>query len=312
MTEFRRRFEVKAETVRTEENAWFRDLLNYWRPAGEVPGKPWTKTDRKTTSKHLRVAIRDGYLNLYRAGQSVAKVRLVNGVLEASIHNKYVYDDPQGGQKYVRVSGGHYAQPDGSLARYTPGQAHRWILAANKHAGREKIFVDGLLARKANVIDVEAGIPGQAHRMDLVELEPFGRGWRLVFWEAKLVTNPEARCNEGSPKVVRQLKRYEDWLTGNQDVVRNAYHQTCVALLNLHRQANSLGVATEGELGEGIVAVAAQDAQALCLDCKPRLVIDDTTNNRAFTDKHLQKLKDAGILVEMVKVGPDKALAAGA
>src|ERR1700730_3030754 len=52
--------------------------------------------------------------------------------------------------------------------------------------------------------------PSEARaRMDLVALEKVGDGWKIVFWEAKLVTNPGARCRgDAPPKVIRQLARY--------------------------------------------------------------------------------------------------------
>ena len=38
----------------------------------------------------LRLAIRNGYLNFYRLGQSVARVECVSGELIADVHYKYV------------------------------------------------------------------------------------------------------------------------------------------------------------------------------------------------------------------------------
>ena len=54
---------------------WFLDLLRLWRPAGEPSG-----------DYGLRLAVRDGYLNFYRQGQSIAKVSIVRGQLRGEVH----------------------------------------------------------------------------------------------------------------------------------------------------------------------------------------------------------------------------------
>src|ERR1700733_15377002 len=50
----------------SDEPHWFKDLLSLWRPSGHSRG-----------AEGLRVAIRNGYLNFYRLGQSVARVEYV-------------------------------------------------------------------------------------------------------------------------------------------------------------------------------------------------------------------------------------------
>jgi hypothetical protein len=96
-----------------------------------------------------------------------------------------------------------------------------WISNADTHAGKEKCFVDLVIARNPNVIDLEMALPAyseipkgrRAPRMDLVGIEPAGDHWRVVFWEAKLVDDGRARCRgEDSPKLIVQLRDYTDWL----------------------------------------------------------------------------------------------------
>jgi hypothetical protein len=318
MTMFSREFDVRGvkEVLNAPENAWFRDLLKYWRPAGELRDM----RDKPLAADHLRLAIRDGYVNFYRAGQSVAKVTFTNGKLEASVHNKYVYGNKDGGQKYVKATGHGFTGPDGSSVRYSDDLVHRWILAASDYAGDEKLFVDELVGRNANAIDLEAGLPADpdlwpkksAPRMDLVSLEPCGNHWRLAFWEAKLVTNSEARGERGIPEVVEQLDKYERWLEKNRKIVCEAYRRTCADLVQFHGMAKALYPET-GELGNGIVTVAGQDASELCFDSKPRLIVDDSKKNTAFTQNgHLQKLRDCGVHIHMVRTVPDMALSAHA
>ena len=84
MTIFGRKFEIeRLSDVVLNENRWLCDLLHHWHPSGDPIGRD---TDQEG-KEHLRLAIRNGYLNFYRAGQSVAKVGFddgwkLNGVAE--------------------------------------------------------------------------------------------------------------------------------------------------------------------------------------------------------------------------------------
>jgi hypothetical protein len=68
--QFGRRFNTSALEGFADhpEGGWWRDLLRLWRPAG-VP----IDTD-DPNDLGLRLAVRNGYLNFYRQGQSVGKV----------------------------------------------------------------------------------------------------------------------------------------------------------------------------------------------------------------------------------------------
>jgi hypothetical protein len=92
--------DVKWATLQSLHDAktdnWWKDLLSLWVPSGVQAGM-----------HGLRLAIRDGYLNFYRRGQSVARVSFgaVNaGKTEArmTIHAKYVWADFKD-QKYAQL-----------------------------------------------------------------------------------------------------------------------------------------------------------------------------------------------------------------
>src|SRR5579864_7235624 len=102
MADFSRHFPIErlSDPVLVK-NEWFCDLLRRWRPAGDSIGRQMAGGEKE----HLRVAIRAGYLNFYRAGQSIANVSFDRrGNLQAKIHNKYVYGIDGCGQKYVTAS----------------------------------------------------------------------------------------------------------------------------------------------------------------------------------------------------------------
>jgi len=300
MTKFNRQFVTNGleEALHLPRNGWFRDLLKHWRPAG-AGSEP-------EPQDHLRLAVRNGYLNFYHAGQSVAKVTFKGGKLEASVHNKYVSGNEDGGQKYVTIADGRYMDSGGSWVSYREDLVHEWIVATHDYTGDEKKFVDKVVGRNANVIDLEAGLPWDpaiwpkksAKRIDLVELEGSGRSYQLVFWEAKLVTNSEARSRT-APKVFEQLKNYTCWLAKHQDEVRAAYQYTCGVLVRLHALAKVLNPRI-CDLGDAIVAVSRAEAAQLGVDTAPRLIIDDHDKCAAFTE-HLDKLREQGIQVLLVR-----------
>lgn len=148
-----------------------------------------------------------------------------------------------------------------------------------------------------------------ASRMDLVALEKVDHCWKIVFWEAKFVTNPSARCRgDAYPKVGGQLAQYTWWLGhvdhagrfGHRDLVAAAYQNACRLLVKMAKRINP----KIKELGEGITAAAASDVPLLLVDHNPRLLIDDHTQNIAFNQNgHLKKLRDKpwSLQVQMVK-----------
>lgn len=333
MSTFARSFPIHLLDEKTiEESPWFRDMLLYWRPAGDALHRDMTEAHELVANgqmpeedpKRLRLAIRNGYVNLYRGGQSVAKVDFGrSGRLQARIHNKYVDGDKGSGQAYVALtSAGFPDRQTGRLREYDSLAVLRgWVSNANRYIGKEKRFVDLVVARNPNTVDLEMALPAysldpkgrKAPRMDLVALEPVGDRWQIVFWEAKLVDDPRARCRGTvSPKVVEQLSQYTKWLghADHRELVASQYQNACRLLVAFREVAKRVNPDIE-ELGPGLIAAAAPDAPPLLVDDAPRLLIDDRAGNLAFTQNgHLQKLRDKprGLHVQMVTGLDDMAL----
>ena len=324
MSTFARTFAIdKIKDQVLEQSPWFTDMLLYWRPAGDALHRDMTEAHKVVSSggmqeedpKRLRLAIRDGYLNFYRGGQSVGEVRFgKGGGLQARIHNKYVYGEKGGGQAYIRLtSEGLFDQKTGRPREYDSlAQLRGWVANANGYIGKEKRFVDLVVARNPDTIDLEMALPAYsldpkertAPRMDLVALEPAGDRWRIVFWEAKLVDDSRARCRgDNDPEVVKQLAQYTDWLNhaNHRELVASAYQNACRLLVGFHGIAKRINSTIE-ELGPGIVAAAAAEAPPPLVDDKPRLLIDNRQDNVTFKKNgHLEKLYRTGLHVQMVQ-----------
>jgi hypothetical protein len=324
MSIFGRTFATEMITVRVlEENPWLEDMLRDWRPAGDAVHRDMTQANKLVSSgemleedpRRLRLAIRNGYINFYRGGQSVAKIDGSSGRLQAQIHNKYVHGEKGTGQTYITLmSAGLPTRRQAGCGK----ELEAWVANANKHVGPEKRFVDRIVARNPDTIDLEMALPNyskerETPRMDLVALEPAGNRWRIVFWEAKLVDDARARCRgDAPPKVVDQLTKYTSWLrhANHSELVAGAYQNTCRLLVEFRELAKCVNPGIE-ELGPGIVAAAAKDAPSLLVDEEPRLLIYNRAGNVAFTQNgHLHKLRGAPhkIHVQMVSGLDDMTL----
>jgi hypothetical protein len=311
---FGRAFEIdrlKPEVL--DGNEWLGELFSRWHPSGAIGG---------ASGDHLRLAVRNGYLNFYRAGQSVANVGFSRGALRAKIHPKYVFGDDAVGQTYVTLTSAGFTDAEGNRSLYKSGHLAEWIKNASGKSGEEKRFVDSVIDHNPNIVDVEMGLPAysevrRAPRMDLVDIEPIGHRWQVVFWEAKLVGDGRARCSgDGLPKVVtEQMSDYVRWLSheNHRDLVADAYQRTCRLLVGLHAIAKGYRPDIE-ELGVGIRSLAADGSLPPLVDNQPRLLIDNRESDNTFVDNgHLEKLRTRGGLhVQMVNKPEVWALEKGA
>jgi len=296
---------------------WWRDLLTMWRPAGQPSG-----------NDGLRLAIRNGTMNFYRKGQSVAEINFDGkGQPYMRIHIAYVIGDKNLGKHYVRLSAdGLKSSSERDLGRYDglPTLMH-WIKRAESRSVKEKKFIDELMDVKANanVIDVEMGLPGFleeartkkrmdeptnpgkkiAPRIDIIALEQQDAGPTIVLWEAKMMENPELRCDgDESPPVFGQLKDYESWIgqADHETQVAVAYQQTCQIFVAIHKMAKEINTEI-GELGDLIISVA-KSAKPPKIDRRPRVVIRDSGNNQSWEKNgHARKFSDAEYFFQVVR-----------
>lgn len=285
---------------------WFKDLLSLWRPSGH-----------EGCEDGLRLAVRNGYLNFYRRGQSAARVSKRRGALRAEVHAKYVApsEDPKPGQEYWSLRTDRVTSPGGPQVLYRGlASLHDWIaLIDKKYAGVEKRLVDDLVGLNANVIDLEMGLPAwgeqlTAPRMDLVAIEE----QQVVFWEAKTITDGRIRCRadyeqELRPEVLRQLAKYRHFLAHERHVelVEVAYRQAAAILVELRALADLCGDAFD--LGDEIVS--ASKAANLTVAASAALVVLDEPDDagrawRSWKAGHEAKL--AGRIPMLVQRSPGR------
>lgn len=307
MSTFLHKLNMDVLTIDAARNhPWFLDLLRKWQPSG-FPKAPVDVAQNMP----LRLGIRNGYLNFYAQGQSIAKVAFQKRQLKGEIHHKYV-DDAATGQKYVNL--------DQSMQKAAVwGDLETWIGRSKKYHGREKTFVDLVVAANETVIDLEMGLPAYGYtnpetgkkvapRIDLVALEAVEGGWQVVFWEAKLISDGRICSNSPEPEVIKQIRNYKEWFergSAKQDVL-HAYRETCLLLKQMHDYATSQGISAP-PLAPAIVAIAADPTKLLTLDPIVRLIVDarsydkNTKGHLNYDRVHLPKMQALGVRVHTVR-----------
>lgn len=251
--------------------SWWPDLLKQWAPSGSGGG--------------LRLAIRDGRLNFYLDGQSIAEIRFGLGGHKPTlrVHHKYVISHADG-QKYWKCSGESGLDISGHQVRWGgPDMLQKWMSNSRCYGGEEKRCIEKVLATSPKVIDLEMGLPAfkepkTALRMDIVALEPTTHKIRLVFWEAKMIGDKRLR-SKTKPEVLRQIRDYRSYLnneTRRQDIIR-AYRESCSIMRKLHGMASR--VTEIGSLDPVILAATEPD---VCMEIEdlPRLLVFDDGKNR--------------------------------
>ena len=156
MSEFARRIEridALSDLSSRPADHWWKDLLSLWRPSGIDAG-----------AYGLRLAIRNGYMNFYQRGQSIARIQVDSkGAPTATVHIKYVCGKSveSQSQEYMKLRDGWVLRDGEQLEKYQGLQTLRkWINRVDEeYAGDEKCFVDKLVAANPNIIDLEMGLP---------------------------------------------------------------------------------------------------------------------------------------------------------
>lgn len=292
MRRFQRQlFPERLESLRriTESRAehWWNDLLRLWIPSGhEAP-------------RGLRLALRDNYMNFYLQGQSVGRVgfgRSGHPYLET--HIKYAFGDGETEQRYVRLTSNEYVHPKtGVVLPYLGNQTlQKWMTVAASKAGKEKPFVDQLVAKNSTVIDLEMGLPATANlpsapRIDLVTLERRDDRARVVFWEAKIADDSRLVARD-TPEVVGQLAAYTKYLSNpeHRENVASQYARTCSLLIELHGIARLL--VPDLPLLDPLVQDVAARKLEVGIDVRPRLVIREFGDANQSRLRHLERLSD--------------------
>lgn len=155
--------------------------------------------------------------------------------------------------------------------------------------GSKKQGIAVFLGRNLHVIDVEMVLPANGlvepgtkkkapPRIDVVVLEEDGDLLSIVFYEAKLSWNTELRSKKGDPRIIGQLRTYEERIRSGdrQAEVVGAHRRACSLLVELHAMRSPTGPAMHDR-----IARAVSVATEWRVDPKPRLSCADTPRSNA-------------------------------
>jgi hypothetical protein len=231
---------------------WWRDLLRLWRPSGTDSG-----------GDGLRLAVRNGYVDFYRGGRSLARVSVVRGagpVLAARA--RWVLS----AQDRAFLQGAEFATLTGpnALLRRNAKTAlaydgvetlKAWIEAADDDPGDPpRRLLDELLGLPANdgVIDLDTGLPARAGQAaaPAVDLAAIGRRrGELTVFLAEVGTRE-------FPEIPGQTADYGDVLAapGQRALVGRQYADCARLLVRLRAMADRVGPARR--LGRTILDAA--------------------------------------------------------
>lgn len=298
MSKFTRRVDTSRLTSTTvDEHHWFRELLLRWRPSG-VP------SERTAAAKFasLRLAVRDGYLSFYCAGNQIAKVGCTYRSFYEETHHKYLDLPKQGTNSHIRVSPPIANAAEELLTKRISGSFYK--------QGGEKDFVDEVVGFNPGIFDLELALsfllPGKvrpsAYRLDAASLEPDANGWRVALWEAKLAENSGARALE-VPATMAQHATYSAWFAehGNAEAFIEGCRASCRYLVQLHELAKYAGNTEIAPLHRSIVEIATNPQAPLTLDADVRYLIDvrGPKGVSFIANGHDKKLRDNGIHVQV-------------
>jgi len=160
----------------------------------------WRKAMELVHERELDVAMRGGYLNFYRYGQSIAKITWNSRAKKptARIHRKYLGE-----------SSGSY-KSRGPQELFLQEEVLSSVLRSAEHyVSAEKKGCHHIAVNHATcVIDLEVGLPGLPSRFDIVAAIPSDADTHyLTFFEAKHSENTCLRSHE-NPTVLAQLAKY--------------------------------------------------------------------------------------------------------
>lgn len=311
---FERRLSDGALNLLRAMPDWWRDVLDH------------RYVDDGGVERPLLIALRAGYLNVYVEGQSILKVgfgtsRGENSQVRCKLHRKYVLGS-DAGESYLDFDGSQVTDPtnlENTIAYSGPKTIDSWVKAARIYSGDEKKGVARIAENHPNVIDVEMALPANepsegkpkaANRMDIVALEKADdkandARLHLAFYEAKLFTNSELRAHDLNPRVLRQLRNYQDYLSDpvRKKQVLDAYVGACKILKE---------IALMRSMVVGAYVEAICDGAPLDLDPSPRLIVFGHKAANAGEDsswhRHGQALINQGVPLLMVPAPGDVRL----
>lgn len=268
---------------------------------------------------NLFIAIRDGYINIYYQGCSLARIRDSQGGPKVEVHYKYLVP-PELQSSYVTLVPSADASLTPLIENLTRdlGKIERIKRASRPYAGLEKTGVHKIIMNNPNVIDVEValaldatdeqpeestfeeatfseddGITTQsvgkrssAKRIDLAALCENEGEVELVMYEAKLYSDSRIKAQgNAKPTVIHeQIEPYARLLEMYKPDLERSYRRVTQNLVKLR-----------GEKAFARVMADVAEGRPFTINTEPRLIVfgfDADQRDHRWGKLHLTKLRE--------------------
>ena len=229
--------------------------------------------------------------------------------MTASTHEKYLLKSGLEGSDFARrgevlLRQGRAKDADARLRRRRDaGEVKR---AASAYSGQEKEGVHEIATSNLSVVDVEiainaSGIPGikrKLPRMDLANFETTANGVDLVFWEAKMFSNPELENRD----IVGQIEDYQKVIDAHKTEIDDSYRWVAKNLAKMAEWSNGRRSAV------GAISAVAEGGQLNVNSANIGLLVYNfTEDQRDRKDEGGKRLNDRVIKsLAQVGVGPKR------
>ena len=247
----------------------------------------WWRTMMDT--EDLLLAVRENYVNIYYRGCSLLKLEDRTGASEpvGTTHYKYLlrpeYSDRVRdvdhifeNKKEITIIDGKVNLPDaaGEFAHIFSRDLTNIDAikkAAILYADREKACVHNFAINNPNIIDLEIAFRGETGQMDFASFQNTGHNTEIVFFEAKMISNPDLRADGcKDPKVIGQIQSYANLLRKTQKEIVESYSRVCSNFVKLR---GGIRCPEVHEIPMSTQFMSVANRTGLIVNCAPRLVV---------------------------------------
>jgi hypothetical protein len=269
-------------------NSEYKNERGWWRKLADNPD--------------TLIAIRNNYLNVYRHGCSIARIkRREDGELAIGVHYKFLLK--------MKIAEPYIRCPKGCPEILNPQDTFISSLSEIKHinywtdtlGGLEKTGVHHVIRSNPNVIDTEIALSGEPDESDIPATPQTAKSSRidfcavqeekgklfLRFFEAKdysYTTALRVASDDLQPKVIAQMREYRSKLEAQRTKIEKAYKKS-IQLADRLCGRNVLGK----NIG------FSDSIQSLEVDSVPHLVVfgfDADQRDGSYFKKHMKRLRE--------------------
>ena len=283
----RKSVSVKSEKDKSAFNRGLDDDFVKWLNKMYSSGGWWRDL---VDDESLFLAIRKNYVDVYYRGSRLLKLEKNR---KGSVDPKFLPKDYQNkSDNIVKDDNGFIDKLD--VTKLKEGiDLHKSTPDADERECVHSIALTNSRKDSWNVLDVSIAFEGERGVLDFATLEESDEDVKIVFYEAKLFSNPELRKKGGKPEVIGQIDKYFCLLNDHQDEMIESYRRVFRNLQELK------GVAERNPERAKILGRIMEEPTQLAVEEEPKLVVfvqkEEDREDGRWKSEHLKKIEESGI-----------------